>query len=90
MASTLTLDVRATYMDEKFENTVQVDVPQQDDEVRISAIFNWRAWTQVGVRLLVERYDRDTNTGASEYKENRAFLTLTYYWGEGDVPAAQR
>jgi hypothetical protein len=85
MASTLTFDVRATYTDEKFTNVVQLDVPRQNDEVRISAILNWRAWSRMGLRLLVERFDRGTDTGATEFEENRAFLTLTYDWGAQDI-----
>lgn len=82
MASALTLDLRATLESEKF-----VNVGQESDELRIGATLNWRAWRRLGVRFLVERYDRDTEGGSTEYAENRAFLTLAYYWGAQDGTA---
>lgn len=81
MASALTLDFRATLEDEKFTTT-----GGESDELRLQATLNWRAWRTLGVRLLVERFDRNTNssTGVGEFEENRAFLTLAYYWGSQD------
>lgn len=82
MASALTLDLRATLENEKFVNT-----GQKNDEFRIGATLNWRAWRRLGVRLTAERYDRDGEGGTTnvEYVENRAFLTLAYYWGNQDM-----
>jgi hypothetical protein len=48
-------------------------------------VLNWRAWRTLGLRLSAERYDRDTSTNLGEYQENRAFLTLAYYWGGADA-----
>ena len=80
MASALTLDFRATLEKEKFTSA-----GQESDELRLAAALDWRAWRSVGLRLLVEHFDRDSNTGLTEYKENRAFLTVAYYWGSQDV-----
>lgn len=82
MASTLTLDVRASLESEKFTNA-----NQENDELRLGATLNWRAWRTLGLRFLVERYDRDTDGGTGEFTENRAFLTLAYYWGAQDMSA---
>jgi hypothetical protein len=85
LARTLDFELSAALYDEDFSNT-----NQESEELRYGASLNWRAFRTLGWRLLVERYDRDTNDGTGEYKENRAFLTLAYYWGRGDAPAAQR
>nr|WP_298718465.1 outer membrane beta-barrel protein [uncultured Steroidobacter sp.] len=82
VASTITLDLRATLEKEKFPN-----MHQQNDELRLGATLNWRAWRTLGMRFLLERYDRDTTGGSSDFVENRAFLTLAYYWGDQDLGA---
>lgn len=83
MASALTLDVRASLEKEKYEST-----GQESDELRVGATLNWRAWRTLGLRFMVERYDRSTDSGLSEYVENRAFVTLAYYWGGQDAAQA--
>ncbi|WP_161966095.1 outer membrane beta-barrel protein [Steroidobacter cummioxidans] len=82
IASTVTLDLRATLEKEKFTN-----VDQENEEFRVGATLNWRAWRTLGMRLLVERIDRDSRGGSNEFVENRAFLTLAYYWGGDDAAA---
>lgn len=52
------------------------------DELRVGATLNWRMGRSVGLRLLLERYDRDSSDGLGEYDENRGFLTVTYSRGE--------
>lgn len=82
MASALTLDLRATLESEKFVST-----GQENDQFRIGATLNWRAWRRLGVRFLVEHYDRngDSDGGINtDFVENRAFLTFAYYWGNQD------
>ncbi|WP_157995305.1 outer membrane beta-barrel protein [Peristeroidobacter soli] len=83
MASTLTLDLRATLDNEKF-----VNADQENDELRFAATLNWRAWSRLGMRFMLERYDRNTRDGNNEFTENRAFVTLAYYWGAQDASAA--
>jgi hypothetical protein len=85
LARTLDFELSAALYDEDFENT-----NQESEELRYGASLNWRAFRTIGWRVLVERYNRDTNDGTGEYTENRAFLTLAYYWGRGDAPAVQR
>jgi len=80
MGSALTLDFRATLDKEKFTSAAQ-----ESEELRLAAALDWRAWRTLGLRLLVERFDRDSNTGLTEYEENRAFLTVAYYWGSQDA-----
>lgn len=80
MANSLDFELLGTLENEEFE-TVNLDA----DELRLSAAMNWRAWRTVGIRLLLERFDRDTSTGTGEYQENRAFLTFAYYWGAADT-----
>jgi hypothetical protein len=84
VAATMTLDLTADLNKEKFETQ-----GQQNDELRVAATLNWRAWRKLGMRFVVERYDRDSEGGAinSDYVENRAFLTLAYYWGNQDGSA---
>lgn len=48
------------------------------DELHASATLSWRLGRNLGVSLMAERFDRDTNTLVGEYTENRAFLTLFY------------
>jgi hypothetical protein len=85
LARTLDFSVSGALYDEDFSNT-----NQESEELRYGATLDWRAFRTIGWRLLVERYDRNTNDGSGEYTENRAFLTLAYYWGRGDAPAALR
>lgn len=77
LGPTLDVELSASLDNEKFKN-VDLDT----DETHYAVRFNWRAWRTLGLRLLLEQYDRDTSTGVGEYKESRAFLTLAYYWGE--------
>ena len=81
LASAVDLEIAASLEQEDFD-TVNIS----NDELRVGATLNWRAWRTLGVRLLVERYDRDTSDGIGEYQENRAFLTLAYYWGSAGEP----
>lgn len=80
LASTMDISLFGTFENEEFDN-VNLDT----DEVRLGAMLNWRAWRTLGLRLSAERYDRDTSDGTGEYQENRAFLTLAYYWGGADA-----
>jgi hypothetical protein len=80
LASTVEFEIRGSLENEEFENT-----DLEADELRLGAELNWRAWRTLGLRLTAERYDRDTSTGLGEYQENRAFLTLAYYWGGADT-----
>lgn len=80
LAGTVDFEIRATLENEEFEN-VNLDA----DELGFGAVLNWRAWRTLGLRLTAERYDRDTSNGLGEYQENRAFLTLAYYWGAADA-----
>jgi hypothetical protein len=80
LASTTDISLYGTFENEEFDN-VNLDT----DEVRLGAMVNWRAWRTLGLRLSAERYDRDTSNGTGEYQENRAFLTLAYYWGGADA-----
>jgi hypothetical protein len=80
LASTVDLELFGVLENEEFEN-VNLDA----DELRFGAVLNWRAWRTLGLRLTAERFDRDTSDGSGEYQENRAFLTLAYYWGGADA-----
>lgn len=82
MARTLDFELSTSLYDEEFENT-----GLDSKEWRYAASLDWRAFRTVGWRLLVERYERDTSDHRGEFAENRAFLTMQYYWGRGDTPA---
>ncbi|MBL8266088.1 hypothetical protein [Steroidobacter sp.] len=88
LSPTLDFDLRATLENEDYANS-----NAETDELRVSATLNWRAWRRMGLRLLIERYDRDasgTSSGSGgrtgEFQENRAFLTLAYHWGSAEAP----
>jgi hypothetical protein len=85
LAGTVDFEIRASLENEEFEN-----VNLEADELRFGAVLNWRAWRTLGLRLTAERFDRDTSTGLGEYQENRAFLTLAYYWGGADATRPRR
>ena len=85
LAGSVDFEIRATLENEEFEN-----VDLEADELRLGAVLNWRAWRTLGLRLTAERYDRDTSSGLGEYQENRAFLTLAYYWGGADATRPRR
>jgi len=80
LASAVDVQLFGTLESEEFDN-----VNLESDELRMGAVMNWRAWRTLGLRLTAERYDRDTSNGTGEYQENRAFLTLAYYWGAADA-----
>lgn len=89
LASAVDFELVATLEQEDYDN-----VDLNSDEMRVGATLNWRAWRTLGIRLLVERYDRDTSggidpNGLGEYQENRAFLTLAYYWGTAGAAPPQ-
>lgn len=80
LASTVDFELVGTLQSEEFDNA-NLDA----DELRLGAVLNWRAWRTLGLRLTAERYDRSTSNGMGEYQENRAFLTVAYYWGGADA-----
>lgn len=80
LASSVDFQLLGSLESEDFEN-----VNLEADELRFAAVLNWRAWRTLGLRLSAERYDRDTSNGVGEYQENRAFLTLAYYWGGAEA-----
>ncbi|MBM0106198.1 hypothetical protein JM946_15810 [Steroidobacter sp. S1-65] len=82
LTGTLELELGAALNSEDFVNT-----GIETDELRFDAGLNWRAFRTLGFRFLVERYVRETADGSGEFQENRAFLTLAYYWGERDATA---
>lgn len=69
----LTVGVLASLTDEDFDTTGQTA-----DELRYGATLDWRFARRLGLRLLAERYDRDSSDPLGEYVENRVFLTLFY------------
>jgi uncharacterized protein (PEP-CTERM system associated) len=69
----LTVGVLASLTDEEFDTT-----GQSADELRYGANLDWRFARRLGLRLLAERYDRDSSDPQGEYVENRVFLTLFY------------
>lgn len=73
LSSAVDVAVLATLDDEEFDNA---DV--QFDELGLAARLNWRAGRTIGLQLSVERFDRDSSDGATQYVENRAFLLITY------------
>jgi hypothetical protein len=77
LASAVDFELFGTLEEEEFDNT-----DLASDELSLGAVLNWRVWRTLGLRLTAERYDRDTSDGTGEYQENRAFLTLAYYWGD--------
>lgn len=80
LAATVDFELRGALEKEEFDN-----VALDTEELRFGAILNWRTWRTLGFRLSAERYDRDTSNGTGEYQENRAFLTMTYYWGGAEA-----
>jgi uncharacterized protein (PEP-CTERM system associated) len=69
----VTAGVLASLTDEEFDTTGQTA-----DELRYGATLNWQFARTFGLRLLAERYDRDSSDPAGEFVENRVFLTLFY------------
>lgn len=80
LSGEMDFELFGTWDNEDFEN-----VDATADELRTGALLNWRAWRTVGLRLTAERYDRNTSNGTGEYQENRAFLTVAYYWGRAEA-----
>lgn len=73
LGPTLELGLLANLADEKFEN-----VDLDSDESVVGALLNWRPGEHFGFTFTVNRYDRSTSSGLGEYKENRAFLLMTW------------
>jgi hypothetical protein len=67
---TLSLGLTASLMDEEFDNN-----DLTTDTTQIGATVDWQFARTLGLRLAVERHDRDGSDG-SNYTENRAFLSL--------------
>lgn len=84
LASTVDFELSALLEQGDFDN-----VDLETDELRLRATLNWRAWRTLGVRFLLERFDRNDSSGDSEFQENRAFVTLAYYWGATEPTAGQ-
>lgn len=78
----LTVGLLTSLTDEEFDT-----INQSADELRYGATLDWRFARRVGLRLLAERYDRDSSDPLGEYVENRIFLTLFYRPNRPDRPS---
>jgi hypothetical protein len=67
---TLTLGLTASLVDEAFDNS-----DLNTDTLQVGATADWQFARTLGLRLLIERHDRDGSDG-SNYTENRIFLSL--------------
>ena len=70
----VTFDLR--YFEEEFPNT-----SAQSDNIGAALRLNWQLGRSIGMRLDVEYYERDAQTEADGFQENRAMLYLTYSGG---------
>jgi len=73
----------ARFMDEDFDTA---GLGAKTDEY--SAWLTWDIGQSVGLRLTLERSDRDTSTGTGNYVDNRGFLTIYYQGSRGTTNAA--
>jgi hypothetical protein len=67
---TLTLGLTGSLVDEEFENS-----NLNTDTLQVGATADWQFARTLGLRLLIERHDREGSDG-SNYTENRIFLSL--------------
>ena len=67
---TLTLGLTGSLVDEEFENN-----DLNTDSVEIGVTADWQFARTLGLRLTLERSDRESSDGTN-YTENRAFLSL--------------
>lgn len=73
LGPTLQLALFGTLEQEKFDN-----IDYDEDELRAGAYLDWTFARTLSLRLQYQHFDRDTNTGTSDYKENQASLFLTW------------
>jgi hypothetical protein len=67
---TLSLGLTGSLVDEEFENN-----DLNTDTVQIGVTADWQFARTLGLRLAVDRHDRESSDGTN-YTENRAFLSL--------------
>lgn len=74
----LTVDLRATYLDEKFTETGFVF-----DQWGAGLGMRWQLAEQISLRVLVDRFVGSSDDGSRDYTENRAYLGINYSGGRG-------
>jgi hypothetical protein len=77
MSPRTSLRVSASYMSSDF----QAPSPSYD-ELDGNLTFEWRLSQSVTLRATFDHFDRTSDLAATEYTENRIFLTIG--WGRGD------
>jgi hypothetical protein len=73
MARTLTLGLRAAYLDEKYVRT-----GVQFDEWSAGVSLEWRLTRRFSLQLRGDHYEGAGENGGRDYEENRAYLGVSY------------
>jgi hypothetical protein len=73
IAPALSVGLAGSLSDEEFDNS-----GLSADELRYGVTLNWQVARTLALRLVAERFDRDSSDAAGEYVENRIFLTLLF------------
>lgn len=84
LGPTLDLGLNVSLNDEEFDNT-----NFDSKELIVRGNLSWQAGRRLGLTLSLERHDRSASD-ASDYKENRVFLTLNYRPIAAPTPGAGR
>jgi hypothetical protein len=72
----LTMDVRGTYLDEKFTETGFAF-----DQWGAGLGMSWQLAQQISLRVRVDRFVGSSDDGSRDYTENRAYLGINYSGG---------
>lgn len=73
LGPTMQLALFGTLEQEAFDN-----IDYDEDELRAGTYLDWSFARTLSLRLQYQHFDRDSNTGTSDYTENQASLFLTW------------
>jgi hypothetical protein len=77
LSANVTTNLIGAFTDEEFDATGATS-----EELRVGGALDWQFGRHVGISLSAEHFERRSSDAATDFDENRGFLTLFYRYGQ--------
>jgi hypothetical protein len=77
LTANVTTNLIGAFTDEEFDATGATN-----EELRVGGTLDWQFGRHIGISLTAEHFERNSSVAATDFNENRGFLTLFYRYGE--------
>jgi hypothetical protein len=84
LTSRLSAGLSGSYIDEEFEGSGLTS-----QNLQYGGSFDWQLGPTIGLRLALDHFERETETGIGEFTENRVFLSFLYRSGTARRPGSR-